>query len=79
MQQPGRTGTGAKLLYTASDERYQLTGTPSAPPRISDSVRGTVTGASLIFHGEDDSVEVAGEPGRRVHTETEAGRGLRSR
>lgn len=79
LQQPGRTGSGAKLLYTAADARYQLTGTPAAPPRISDSARGTVTGTSLIFHGEDDSVEVAGEPGRRVHTETEAGRGTRSR
>ena len=79
LQQPGRTGSGAKLLYTAADERYQLTGTPSVPPRINDSVRGSVTGTSLIFHGENDSVEVAGEPGRRVHTETEAGRGTRSR
>ncbi len=79
LQQPGRNGSGTKLLYTATDSRYELTGTPSAPPRINDSARGTVTGASLIFHGEDDSVEVAGEPGHRVHTETEAGRGTRSR
>ena len=73
LQQPGRTGTGARLLYTASDSRYLLTGTPSAPPRINDSARGTITGTSLIFHGDDDSVEVAGEPGHRVHTETEGG------
>ncbi len=79
LQQPGRNGTGAKLLYTSADGRYQLTGTPSALPRINDSARGTITGTSLIFHGEDDSVEVAGEPGRRVHTETEAGRTTRSR
>ncbi len=79
LQQPGRSGAGTKLFYTAADSRYELTGTPAAPPHINDSARGTITGTSLIFHGEDDSVEVAGEPGRRVHTETEAGRGTRSR
>ena len=79
LQQPGRTGSGAKLLYTAADGRYQLTGTPAAPPRIADSARGSITGTSLIFRDEDDSVEVAGEPGHRVHTETEAGSGAHSR
>ena len=79
LQQPGRSGTGAKLLYTAADSRYQLTGTPSVLPHIVDSARGTITGTSLIFHGEDDSVEVAGEPGRRVHSEAEASRSTRSR
>jgi lipopolysaccharide export system protein LptA len=79
LQQPGRTGTGSRLFYTAADSRYELTGTATAPPRILDSQRGTVTGASLIFHGADDSVEVSGEPGRRVHSETQAGQPGRSR
>ncbi len=79
LQQPGRTGTGERLLYTAADGRYELTGTPATPPSILDSLRGTITGTSLIFHGSDDSVEVAGEPGKRVHTETHAARPVRSR
>ncbi len=79
LQQPGRTGSCERLLYTEMDGRYQLTGTPAAPPSITDSLRGTVTGTTLIFHGGDDTVEVAGETGRRVHTETQAARPTRSR
>lgn len=79
IQQPGRIGTGERLVYTVATQQYVLTGTTAAPPRIADSLRGTVTGASLIFHGGDDSVEVAGEPGHRVRTETQAGRTARSR
>jgi lipopolysaccharide export system protein LptA len=30
-----------------------------------------VTGAVLVFHGADDSVEVSGEAGHRVRTEME--------
>ena len=72
LQQPGRTATGERLLYTAAEDSYNLTGSPAAPPRVSDSLHGTVTGAELRFHGDDGDVEVMGEPGRRVHTETEA-------
>lgn len=72
LQQPGRSGTGERLLYTESDNRYELTGTPAKPPAIQDSLRGSLTGTTLIFHGADDSVEVTGEQGRRVHTETHA-------
>ena len=79
LQQPGRTGTGDRLLYTESDSRYQLTGSPAVPPTIVDSLRGNITGTTLIFHGGDDSVEVAGEAGRRVHTETHAARPARGR
>ncbi len=79
LQQPSRTGTGERLLYTEADSRYELTGTAAAPPAIADSLRGNITGTTLIFHGGDDSVEVAGETGRRVHTETHAARPVRSR
>ena len=57
--QPGRRGTGDKLVYTAADGRYILTGTPAQPPRITDAARGTTTGAALIFKSADDSVEVS--------------------
>jgi lipopolysaccharide export system protein LptA len=57
--QPGRRGTGDRLVYTASDERYVLTGRPGQPPRAVDAEKGTTTGAALIFRGTNDSVEVA--------------------
>jgi lipopolysaccharide export system protein LptA len=78
LQQPGRTAIGERLLYTAADDRYLLTGTPAVPPRVDDSQHGNVTGASLIFHAGSDSVEVSGETGRRVRTETDASRSSRS-
>jgi lipopolysaccharide export system protein LptA len=58
--QPGRRGDGEKLVYTADDGQYVLTGTPEALPRLSDSVHGTTTGTALLFNSQDDSVEVGG-------------------
>ena len=71
--QPGRKGEGAKLVYTADDGRYVLTGTPDAMPRLWDSERGTTTGAALLFNSQDDSVEVSGGKSSAV-TETRAPR-----
>jgi lipopolysaccharide export system protein LptA len=73
LTQPGRRGTGEQLVYTAAGQRFVLTGTPAEPPMLTDR-RGTTTGASLIFHAGDDSVEIlggpAGDASREVHTET---------
>lgn len=60
LTQPGRKGSGEKLVYTADDGRYELTGTPKDPPRIEDAVKGTTTGSTLIFNSQDDSVVVSG-------------------
>jgi lipopolysaccharide export system protein LptA len=60
LTQPGRKGLGEKLVYTADDGRYVLTGTPGRPPRIEDAVKGTTTGSTLIFNSQDDSVVVSG-------------------
>ena len=60
LTQPGRKGTGEKLVYTADDGRYVLTGSPGNPPRVEDAVKGTTTGATLIFNSQDDSVVVSG-------------------
>jgi lipopolysaccharide export system protein LptA len=57
--QPGRRGTGDRLVYTAADGRYVLTGSPGQPPRMADAQKGTTTGAALIFRAADDSVEVS--------------------
>jgi lipopolysaccharide export system protein LptA len=66
LQQPGRRGTGEKLLYTARDGKFVLTGTSSTPPHLYDQAHGTVTGDSLIFNDQDDSVSVAGGQTRAI-------------
>jgi lipopolysaccharide export system protein LptA len=66
LQQPGRRGTGEKLLYTAQDGKFELTGTFSSPPHLYDQVHGDVSGESLIFNSQDDSVSVTGVQSRAV-------------
>ena len=66
LQQPGRKGTGEDLTYTAQDGKFVLTGTSAAPPRLTDQVRGTVTGTALIFNDRDDSVMVSGGASKAV-------------
>jgi lipopolysaccharide export system protein LptA len=58
--QPGRKGTGEKLVYTADDGKYVLTGTETALPQMWDRTHGTTTGAALTFNSQDDSVVVSG-------------------
>ena len=60
LTQPGRKGTGEKLVYTAKDGKYVLTGSPKRQPMIEDAQHGRTTGAALIFNSQDDSVEVSG-------------------
>jgi len=76
IEQPGRTGNGEQLVYTAADSSYILTGTPSKPPHVVDAEQGSVTGATLLFHSGNKSVVVSGASGSatqsgRVRTETE--------
>jgi lipopolysaccharide export system protein LptA len=66
LQQPGRKGVGEDLTYTAEDGKFVLTGTSATPPRLTDQVRGTVTGAALIFNDRDDSVVVSGGASKAV-------------
>ncbi len=58
LQQPGRQGTGEKLVYTAADGNYVLTGSAGMAPRAADAQRGATSGAALLFRGADDSVQV---------------------
>lgn len=67
--QPGRKGTGDRLVYTEDDGKYVLTGSAGNMPRVVDAVKGTTTGATLIFNSQDDSVVVSGGQSRAV-TET---------
>jgi lipopolysaccharide export system protein LptA len=73
LTQPGRKGEGEKLVYTSADGRYVLTGSPGNPPKIADAMRGTTTGAALLFNDQDDSVEVSGGQSAAV-TKTRAPR-----
>ena len=73
LAQPGRTATGEKLVFTAADGNFLLTGTKAVAPRVVDRQQGTTTGAALRFRSGDDSVEVLGsEDGKsgRVRSET---------
>jgi lipopolysaccharide export system protein LptA len=73
LEQPGRKGTGEELTYTAVDGKFVLTGTSVAAPRLSDQVRGVVTGNALIFNDRDDSVVVSGGASNAV-TQTRVAR-----
>jgi lipopolysaccharide export system protein LptA len=72
--QPGRHATGERLVYTAGDQMFVLTGTKATPPKVVDAQQGTATGASLRFHSGDDSVVISGDgegvSGERPRTET---------
>lgn len=68
-----RRGTGQQLIYSSRTGDYVLTGTPAAPPRMTDPLRGTVTGETLIFHSRDNSVSVEGGS-QKTRTDTTAPR-----
>jgi lipopolysaccharide export system protein LptA len=78
LDQPGSRASGERLVYTASDELYVLTGDANTPPKFVDIVRKTTVedAAAILFHGADQSVEflsaAPGEKGtgKRVHTDT---------
>ena len=65
----GRKGTGDQLVYSGESGEYTLTGSAATPPRLTDPIRGTVTGEALIFNSRDDSVNVEGG-GHATMTET---------
>ena len=66
-----RRGTGEQLVYSSATGDYVLTGSATAPPRMTDPEQGSVTGEALIFHSRDDSVSIEGG-GHQTRTETTA-------
>ena len=56
--QPSRRATGDQLTYTASDDKFVLTG---GPPSIFDAEHGKITGDSLTLYRHDDRVIVDGD------------------
>jgi lipopolysaccharide export system protein LptA len=77
LDKPGIRATGERLVYTASDRVFLLTGSSTNPPRAVDA-QGTTTGAALRFQSVCGSVDggrvealgsVPGEAGQTVHTD----------
>jgi lipopolysaccharide export system protein LptA len=71
IQQTGRRADGQKLVYTAAEDKFVLTG---GPPSIFDAEQGKITGVSLTFFRSDDRVLVEGEANTPVVTKTRVAR-----
>jgi len=69
--QPTRHAAGNRLVYTAVDEKFVLTG---GPPSIFDAERGKITGVSLTFYRHDDRVLVEGDSTSPAVTQTRVAR-----
>jgi lipopolysaccharide export system protein LptA len=65
--EPTRRGTGEQLTYTASDDKFVLTG---GPPSIFDAEQGKITGVSLTLFRHDDRVVVEGNGSSPAVTHT---------
>jgi len=71
IQQPGRHADGQTLVYTASDDKFVLTG---GPPSIFDAEQGRTTGDSLTFYRHDDRVLVESKGKSPTVTRTQVAR-----
>ena len=69
--QPTRHATGDRLVYTAAEDKFVLTG---GPPSIFDAERGKITGDSLTFFRHDDRVLVEGRETSPTITKTQVAR-----
>ncbi len=69
--QPGRWATGEQLVYTASDDKFVLTG---GSPSIFDAEHGKITGDSLTLFRHDDRVLVEGNNTSPSVTQTRVAR-----
>ena len=71
IEQPNRQAHGQTLTYTATEDKFVLTG---GPPSIFDAEQGKITGVSLTFFRRDDRVLVQGEGSTPVVTTTRVAR-----
>src|ERR1700676_330735 len=69
--QPARRVTGGRLVYTAAEDKFVLTG---GAPSIFDAERGKITGDSLTFYRHDDRVLVEGRETSPTVTRTQVAR-----
>jgi lipopolysaccharide export system protein LptA len=71
VSQPTRQASGEKLVYTADQNKFVLTG---GSPSIFDAEHGKITGVSLTFFGHDDRVLVEGNGTQPTVTQTRVAR-----
>jgi len=71
IQQPTRQANGERLVYTAADDKFVLTG---GSPSIFDAEHGKITGDSLTFYKRDDRVLVEGKDTSPTVTHTRVAR-----
>jgi lipopolysaccharide export system protein LptA len=71
IQEPARRAQGDKLVYTAADDKFILTG---GSPSIFDAEHGKITGDSLTFYKRDDRVLVEGRDSSPTVTQTRVAR-----
>ncbi len=69
--QQGREATGDQLVYTASDDKFVLTG---KSPSIFDATHGKITGVSLTLFGRDGRVLVEGSDKSPALTQSQVAR-----
>jgi len=65
--EPNRRASGDQLTYTASDDKFVLSG---GPPSIFDAEHGKITGVSLTLYRHDDRVVVDGDSRSPAVTQT---------
>ena len=66
VEAPGRRATGTRLVYTAAEGKFEITGDAAHPPSLSDAERGTATGDSVTFYNHGDRVVVSSRASRTV-------------
>ncbi len=70
-QTPGRKAVGTRLVYTASEGKFELTGDAAHPPSITDVEHGTATGDSVTFYNLGDRIVVGSGSASRSVTQTQ--------
>ncbi len=71
VSEPGRKASGERLVYTAAEDKFVLTG---GPPSIFDAEHGKITGVSLTLFRHDDRVVVEGSDNSPAVTKTRVAR-----
>jgi lipopolysaccharide export system protein LptA len=71
IEAPGRRATGTRLVYTAAEGKFELTGDAAHPPSLSDAGHGTATGDSVTFYNHGDRVVVGSSTASRTVTQTQ--------
>lgn len=70
-ESPGRKATGTRLVYTAAEGKFEMTGDAAHPPVITDAEHGTATGDSVTFYNHGDRVVVGSRTPTRTVTQTQ--------